>query len=60
VTIITDSVALGDALATAVFVLGPQAGLQLLTEYPGTDGLIVSVDGSLHTSPGWASYRVAP
>ncbi len=60
VTIITDSVALGDALATAVFVLGPQAGLQLLTEYPGTDGLIVSADGSLYTSPGWASYRVAP
>ena len=60
VTIIADSVALGDALATAVFVLGPEAGLQLLTEYPRTEGLIVAADGTLHTSPGWARFRVAP
>lgn len=60
VTIIADSVALGDALATAVFVLGPEAGLQLLTQYPQAEGLIVAADGTLHTSPGWASYRVAP
>lgn len=60
VTIITDSVALGDALATAVFVLGPEAGLRLLAEYPGTEGLIVAADGSLRASPGWANYRVAP
>jgi len=60
VTIIADSVALGDALATAVFVLGPEAGLQLLTEYPQAEGLIVASDGTLHSSPGWARYRVAP
>lgn len=60
VTIMTDSVALGDALATAVFVLGPQAGLQLLAKYPGTEGLIVAADGSRHASPGWASHGVAP
>lgn len=60
VTIIADSVALGDALATAVFVLGPQAGLQLLAQYPGSQGLVVAADGSRHTSPGWASHRVAP
>lgn len=60
VTIITDSVALGDALATAVFVLGPQAGLQLLTGYPQAEGLIVAADGIRHTSPGWAHYQVAP
>lgn len=60
VTIIADSVALGDALATAVFVLGPEAGLQLLTEYPQAEGLIVAADGALHSSPGWARYRVAP
>ncbi|MDH4025627.1 MAG: FAD:protein FMN transferase, partial [Desulfuromonadales bacterium] len=34
VTIVTDSVALGDALATAVFVLGPKAGLTLLEQFP--------------------------
>jgi thiamine biosynthesis lipoprotein len=60
VTIITDSVALGDALATAAFVLGPVAGLQLLTQYPRAEGLIVAADGSLHPSPGWERYRVAP
>lgn len=60
VTIIADSVALGDALATAVFVLGPQAGLPLLEQYPGTAGLVVAADGSRHPSPGWAGYRVAP
>lgn len=60
VTIISDSVALGDALATAVFVLGPQDGLQLLTQYPRAEGLIIAADGSLHSSPGWAQYRVAP
>jgi thiamine biosynthesis lipoprotein len=60
VTIIADSVALGDALATAVFVLGPEAGLQLLAQYPGGEGLIVAADGNISTSPGWASYRVAP
>lgn len=58
VTIITGSVALGDALATAVFVLGPEAGLQLLAQYPDTEGLIVAADGTLHPSPGWARYRV--
>jgi thiamine biosynthesis lipoprotein len=60
VTIISDSVALGDALATAVFVLGPQAGLVLLAKYPGTEGLIVSADGTLYHSPGWANYKAAP
>jgi thiamine biosynthesis lipoprotein len=60
VTIITDSVALGDALATAVFVMGPESGLQLLAGYPRAEGLIVAADGTLHSSPGWAGYRVAP
>jgi thiamine biosynthesis lipoprotein len=60
VTIITDSVALGDALATAAFVMGPQAGLQLLSEYPGTEGLIVAADGRTFSSSGWSSYQVTP
>jgi thiamine biosynthesis lipoprotein len=60
VTIIADSVILADALATAVFVLGPKAGLQLLTQYPQTEGLVVAADGTLHSSPGWAHYRIAP
>jgi thiamine biosynthesis lipoprotein len=60
VTIVTDSVALGDALATAVFVLGPEAGLRLLTRYPQTEGMIVAADGTLHTSAGWSNYQAKP
>ncbi len=60
VTIIADSVALADALATAVFVLGPAAGLQLLTQYPTAEGLVVAADGTLHSSSGWTNYRVTP
>ena len=59
-TVITDSVALGDALATAIFVLGPQKGLELLADYPGAEGLIVAADGSLHPSPGWDAYQDTP
>ena len=60
VTIVTDSVALGDALATAVFVLGPKAGLTLLEEFPQAEGLVIAADGSRHSSPGWTSYQVVP
>jgi thiamine biosynthesis lipoprotein len=60
VTIITENVALGDALATAIFVLGPQAGLKLLKEYPQSEALIMAADGSLHKSPGWEKYEVTP
>jgi len=60
VTVIADSVALGDALATALFVLGPQEGLRLLDQYPGTEALIVAADGSLHASLGWTKYQVSP
>jgi thiamine biosynthesis lipoprotein len=60
VTIITSNVALGDALATAAFVMGPQAGLQLLSEYPDTEGLIVAADGSFFSTSGWSRYVVTP
>jgi thiamine biosynthesis lipoprotein len=60
VTIITDSVALADALATAVFVLGPEAGLQLLTQYPEAEALIVAAGGTRHISSGWTRYQATP
>ncbi|MDG5469128.1 FAD:protein FMN transferase [Deltaproteobacteria bacterium IMCC39524] len=60
VTIVTDSVALGDALATAVFVLGPKAGLKLLEQFPQAEGLVIAADGSRHNSPGWTIYQVVP
>lgn len=47
-----------DALATAVFVLGPQAGLALLEAEPEAEGLVVDAEGALHESQGFR--RVAP
>ncbi|MDH3999077.1 MAG: FAD:protein FMN transferase [Desulfuromonadales bacterium] len=60
VTVIADSVALADALATAVFVLGPRAGAELLHNYPDAEGLIVAADGTLSSSAGWVNYQAAP
>ena len=54
VTIVAPEAMLADALATAVFVLGPVRGLELLQRFPGCEGLIVAADGSTVTSPGLA------
>jgi len=53
VTVVSDSVALADALATALFVLGPTDGLALLAGYPGSSALIVAADGQVSRSPNW-------
>lgn len=42
VSIIAKTAMISDALATAVFVLGPEAGQQLLKKYPGTKALIIT------------------
>ncbi len=60
VTIVAESVALADALATAVFVLGPLSGLEMLKGYSGAEGMIVAADGRLYASDGWAAYQVEP
>jgi len=60
VTIVADSVALGDALATAVFVLGPAAGLTFMEQFPQAEALIIAADGSRYVSPGWTRYQVTP
>lgn len=51
VTIVAASATLADALATAAFVLGPEAGLILL-ESQGADGILVGADGQLLTTRG--------
>ncbi len=60
VTVLADSVALGDALATALFVLGPHEGLKLIEQYPGTETLIIAADGTPHASPGWKGHLAKP
>lgn len=52
VTVVTASAALADALATALFVLGPERGLELVKQFPGTEALVVGADGKSVWSPG--------
>ncbi|UCF96640.1 MAG: FAD:protein FMN transferase [Spirochaetaceae bacterium] len=42
VTIIAPECTLADALSTAVFVLGPGEGMDLLAKYPGSEGLLIA------------------
>ncbi len=53
VTVTAPSALLADALATALFVLGPEEGLALLEHYPGAEALIVGADAELHLSEGF-------
>ncbi len=52
VTVVAESAAFADALATAVFVLGPQAGMALIAETAGAEGMIVAADGEVSISAG--------
>ncbi|NLV23501.1 MAG: FAD:protein FMN transferase [Deltaproteobacteria bacterium] len=53
VTVLADKAVLADALATAVFVLGPKEGIALLDKFPGTEGMIVGADGTPVYTPGF-------
>ncbi len=52
VTIVANDAETADALATAVFVMGPELGLALLEGLPDVEGLIVTADGQLLKSSG--------
>lgn len=52
VTIVAPKLAFADALATGVFVLGPERGLALVEKLEGVHALVVGADGTLHVSPG--------
>lgn len=52
VTVVAAGAAHADALATAAFVLGPVAGLNLLEGLPDVEGLIVGADGRLFKTSG--------
>lgn len=45
VTVLANDAASADALATAAFVLGPQAGLALLESTPDVEGFLITADG---------------
>jgi FAD:protein FMN transferase len=55
VTVVAPNAMLADALSTAVFVMGPQRGLQLL-EDQGLDGLLLSATLDRWMTPGMGRY----
>ncbi len=60
VTIVAPSAMDADALATAIFVLGPQKGFALLTQLPNVHALIVDRRGSVLLSPQWPEGVLSP
>lgn len=55
-TVVAPSAVVADALSTAVFVLGPEAGIDLLHRQ-GLDGLIVGPDLSMVATAGMLRYQ---
>ncbi|MDY0111152.1 MAG: FAD:protein FMN transferase [Candidatus Krumholzibacteria bacterium] len=58
VTVLADNCALADALATAVFVLGPHEGMELIESLSGVECLIIDAGGNRHDSSGLGVYLV--
>lgn len=52
VTIVAESAAFADALATAVFVLGPQKGIDLVEELDSVEALVMGADGGISVTTG--------
>ncbi|MFZ5868717.1 MAG: FAD:protein FMN transferase [Thermodesulfobacteriota bacterium] len=55
VTIVFSDAVIVDGLSVAVFVAGPQKGMEMIQSVPGAAGLLVDAAGELHLSPGAAS-----
>ena len=60
VTVMTTSGMDADALATAVFVLGPAKGFQLLEKIPNSHGIVVNARGNVLVSPSWPEGVLIP
>ncbi len=58
VTVTAPEAATADALATAVFVLGPTAGLRLIEATAGCECLLIAPDGARHLSTGWMALSL--
>ena len=56
VTVLAPTCAEADALATAVFVLGPRDGLDLVERLPDVECLVIDAAGERHDSSGLARY----
>lgn len=51
-TVLARDCALADALATAAFVMGPEKGLALLEGWEDVEGILISDEGTYHTTSG--------
>ncbi len=60
VTTLCPSAMDADALATAVFVLGPRKGFSLIEKLPNVHTIIVNRRGSVLVSPNWPEGVLAP
>ena len=55
VTVRATTAMTADALATAIFVAGPEEGMRLVASIPGAACLIVAADRSILKSAGWTN-----
>lgn len=55
VTIVASDAAVADAYATAVFVMGPEAGMKWVEAHEGIESLIIDAKGNPSRSSGWSS-----
>ncbi len=60
VTVVAATAFRAGRLATAAFLLGPRAGLSLLEETPGAEGVLIEEDGRLLSTSGMASLSDLP
>ncbi len=57
VTVVAPDATTADALATGIFVLGPEEGMKLIESLPGVEGLIVSEGMRMDSSSGWGKFQ---
>ena len=53
VTVITENAALGDALSTALFVMGTEKGMQFVERTVGVEALFIDIESVIHKSSGF-------
>jgi thiamine biosynthesis lipoprotein len=56
-SVLAPDAATADALATSLCVLGPVDGFALLARTPGAHAVLVTADGAVHESPGFAARK---
>lgn len=57
VTIVAKDGTMADAVSTAVFVMGKEAGMKLIEKLPDAEGLIIDADGNIAMSSGFNEYN---